>query len=96
MQTEILEHLDPIEKKGLGREGRPGLVRRVQRRLDPGRLKPIPRETDRYADAAKANEFDSEMIGWGLEGHFSKSRGWAFKREEAYEASDFASSIKVR
>lgn len=24
MQTEILEHLDPIEKKGLGREGRRG------------------------------------------------------------------------
>lgn len=46
--------------------------------------------------SAKANEFDSEMIGWGLEGHFSKSRGWAFKREEAYEASDFVSSIKVR
>ncbi len=59
MQTEILENLDPIEKKELGREG----VRRVQRKQDPGRLTPIPKdfETDRYADAAKANDFASSI-----------------------------------
>lgn len=83
-----------LKRKGSGEKA--GGVRRVQRRLDPGRLKPIPRVLKPIDMPAKANEFDSEMIGWGLEGHFSKSRGWAFKREEAYEASDFASSIKVR
>ncbi|KAK7375825.1 hypothetical protein VNO78_35137 [Psophocarpus tetragonolobus] len=38
-------------------------VRRVQRRLDPGRLTPITKdfETDRYADAAKANDFASSI-----------------------------------
>jgi len=38
-------------------------VRRVQRKLDPGRLTPITKdfETDRYADAAKANDFASSI-----------------------------------
>jgi hypothetical protein len=50
-----------LKRKGSGEKA--GGVRRVQRRLDPGRLKPIPRgfETDRYADAAKANDFASSI-----------------------------------
>ena len=43
MQTEILEHLDLIELKRKVSGEKAGGVRRVQRRLDPGRLKPIPR-----------------------------------------------------
>ena len=41
MQTERLDTLILLKRKGSGEKA--GGVRRVQRRLDPGRLKPIPR-----------------------------------------------------
>lgn len=70
MQTEILENLDPIEKKGLRRGGQPR--QRSLEKIGFGKaqanvLKPIDMP-------AKPNKFDSEMIGWSLEGLFSKSR----------------------
>ncbi|KAK7294173.1 hypothetical protein RJT34_17057 [Clitoria ternatea] len=56
----VSEYASLISIRERGQARRCG-VRRVQRRLDPGRLTRITKdfETDRYADTAKVNDFAS-------------------------------------
>jgi len=67
----LIEHLDPIEKKGLRREGL--RVNKSSEKVGSGKAyKP---ERGLVLNPAKANEFDSEMIGWGWLGRLFCYRG---------------------